>query len=63
MADYGSFDNLPVWDRKIADWLMPYSDFFDLMLILIAGFSLWAIWGLRKRPELKALYIAFVISP
>lgn len=61
--DYGSFNSIPVWDRKIADWLMPASDLFDLMLIAIAAFCIWAIWGLQKRPELKALLIAFIVSP
>lgn len=54
---------LPPWNRKIAQWLAPASPAFDLILLLIALACLTAIVIWRERPGLKALLIAFIISP
>ncbi len=64
MTDFGSFgNNVPVWDRYIAERLMPLARFFDALLIIIALACFFTIWAARRHPEVKALVIAFLLSP
>ena len=54
-------DGLPVWDKKIAEWMKPVEPFFNLILVGIIVLCMLAIFYLS--PQYKALWLAYLISP
>lgn len=61
--DYGRFNSVPVWDRKIADWLMPLAPIAQVLLLLTAAFTAWVAVRYAHHPEWQILLLAFIWSP
>lgn len=53
----------PSWDEALRRWLTPYDGLMNLMLVGIIGACLFALYGFRGRPDLKALFIAWIVLP
>ena len=54
-------DNLPVWNRKLAEGLSPLEPYANWVLIGLAISCVLAI--IYLRPQYKLLYSAFLICP
>ena len=49
------------WYSRLERIFAPTTPIANLMLVAIIGVSLWVL--LQKRASLKALWVAYVISP
>ena len=54
-------DGLPVWDKKIAEWLKPVEPYVVILLLLTAILCVAAT--LHLKPQYQLLFLAFLWSP
>lgn len=63
MRDFGRWNDVPVWDRWLADKLMPLAPVASGLLIATALLILWIAIAKDDHPELQILALAFIWSP
>jgi hypothetical protein len=61
--DYGKFNGLPVWDRKIADFLQFLQPVAGALLLATGFLCLFAAVKYADKPALQILILAFLWSP
>jgi hypothetical protein len=64
MTDFGPIgNNLPIWDRKIAEALEPLAPMAFLLILASAAFFVYLAFSQYNRPQWLLLLLVFIWSP